>query len=224
MSTVLICAHFHTREEDFAAAVEALLREMGAKVDKFQNLHGTITILGTDMSPHPPKTMDVEIPLAPAPAAAEETEITVGIAPTDAVAVAAPPVPSPAPLVGEVCLKNLSSVCAVPFRVDANLKCTELKVQDLQLSPDADQVAFSYCSMTFKLPVEKPGANVCNVNPEYAGVQIRSMVEFVGHSNLDLLPVLFKLVEATEGGSCVVFGQDCTSQVDNIIARPQTQT
>ena len=219
MGTVLICAHFHTREEDFAVAVEALLREMGAKVDKFQNLHGTITILGTDMSPHPPKTVDVEIPLAPAESG---PEITVGIAAADTVAVASPPVPSPTPPTGEVCLKNLSSVCAVPFRIDSSMKCTELKVQDLQLSPDADQVAFSYCSMTFKLPVEKMGSNVCNVDPEYGGAQIRSMVELMGHSNLDLLPVLFKLVEATEGGNCVVFGQDVATQIEQIIARPQT--
>jgi hypothetical protein len=220
MATVVVSAHFHTREEEFATAVEALLRDMGAKVDKIQNLHGTIAILGTDMTP---KGMDAPLPLPlpiPAPTDAvevdlpsvEDTEMTVAIAPSDTIAMSEPPPPvAPISSTGEVVLKNLSSVCAVPFCVDTSVPTSSLKVQGL--SKIGDVLTFNYCSMSFKMPAEPPAGNpVRNTNPQYTDHSIRTMVDIVG-KNADLIPVLLQLVDGPE--SCVVFGADLADVVGN---------
>jgi hypothetical protein len=220
MATVVVSAHFHTREEEFALAVEALLRDMGAKVDKIQNLHGTIAILGTDMSPKSDSSPmpAIELPDLPTPAVAvelpstEETEMTVAIAPSDTIAMSEPVSPPAAPSTGEVILKNLSSVCAVPFSVDDSVPTSQLKVQGL--SQIGDLLTFNYCSMSFKMPAEKPVGNpVRNTNPQYSDKTIRTMVDIVG-KNADLIPVLLQLVDGPE--SCVVFGADLADIVGDV--------
>jgi len=214
MTTVTISARFVSGENNFATAAEALLKGMGLRVNSTSTDNGDVFITADQSDIDLPGAKGPSVDLPPGP------EITIAIPGADDIAASEnPPV---VPSTGEVSLKNLSSACAVPFTVDESLKCSVLRVNELSPSP-SNPVSFSYCGMSFKLPAEKPGADVCNESPEYFDTSIRSMVEFVG-TNSDNQPILFKLVPCSEGDSCsVVFGSDVVKLVGEIMAKSEVQ-
>ncbi len=214
--------------KQFEEVVITLLRGYDADVSVFTHVDGSVSVMATekpcdvqepvttaptvDLLPAPPPVVEppaevtYELP-SPTPGIPElEVDINLDpshVLPTD-------PVPSPElpplpPVTGEVVLKDLSNVCAVPFCVDHSVECSELVVQGLTVA--ADCVIFTYCGSTYKLPVASPmnSALVYNANPQYTSTSIRVIADVVG-SHGDGFPIIIKLVDGPE---CkVVFGRD----------------
>lgn len=164
-------------------------------------------IAAADIPVNVPGTV-VPVEIAMGTIGGPENELTVALSPQDVVAAATEPEPvekAEEHSGGELVLKNLSTVCTIPFCVNTSMPHSELKVQ--KLSPAGSEVSFSYCSMSFKFPVEKAEAQsvICNTNPQFTDTSIRAIACIDGKD----IPVLLKLVEGDE--CCVVFGQDVAS-------------
>lgn len=225
--------------KQFEEVVTTLLRGYGAEVSVFNHVDGSIAIVASEKVPvkepepevvstPPPAEVDVpHVDTAVAPADSHEPAYTIpsptpgipdlavnleldgaGAPPADPVP--EPELPPPAPVTGEVVLKDLSNVCAVPFHVDNSVECSELVVQGLTVA--ADCVIFTYCGSTYKLPIASPSnpALVYNANPHYTPTSIRVIADIVG-SHEDGWPIIIKLVEGPE--CCVVFGRDVDSKM-----------
>src|SRR5271154_5751167 len=110
MTTITVSANFVSGEDSFTKAVEALLKGMGLRVQSLSTDSGHVFITA-DQS-------DIELPGAKGPPAdlPSGPELTIAIPAADVIA-SSEKLPT-APYTGEVSLKNLSSVCAVPFTVD----------------------------------------------------------------------------------------------------------
>jgi len=202
----------------FQEAVESLLRSYGAQVNKLTSGDDHVllraykeTSCAEPVKDHYDAPPSPELPQTTATDQAP-AELTVAISPSDAEAVATDPAPPPPPS-GEVHIKDLSSVNAVPFFVDPSLSHSQLKVQGLTVHED--HVTFSCFEMSFKFPLAKSSVlEVANVNPQVDDTSIRVMLELVG-TGADTLPVVLKLVEDTNCG--VVFGTDMSETVGRIM-------
>jgi len=212
--TVIINATFAPggdADKSFANAAEALLRGLGLTI------HATTTPDGHMVITAHQSASDVPAEITPS-----TPELTIDLPADSVIAASENPQEVPTLEQGVVVLKNLSSACLVPFSVDRMLPATVLKVQDL--SSTGELISFSYSGMSFKMPPTRgysrtTGVDVRNNAPEYTYMSIRLLVDFVG-TNSDIQPILFKIVQCDDGeASCVVFGQDVASLVDEIMVK-----
>jgi hypothetical protein len=203
MGTIVVSAQFEcpVKERNFLQAVEALLRGLDADVAQFVGQNGVVMTSAQRLPPP-------ELPPPATDAPAVQTAVEPETATTDL-----PVVPTSPP--SEVEIKNLSSVCTIPFSFDTSLPCSELYVQ--KLASLGESVAFDYCSMSYKFPVEKAVGEsvICNKDPQFTPTSIRALADFRNGANA--LSLLLKL---TEGDNChVVFGQDAADMVKQVMEK-----
>lgn len=221
---------------DFEKSVIEFLRSRGASVNVFNSDDYTMIRSSTanhQTVPHPAEVPEPNVSDAPQdlPEPVEQNspqdlaiELPLNLASSEDPAdnstsdeIPSQPTVPVTPLEGEVCLRDLSSLYAVPFSVDLNKQFTELKVKEL--SDLGDHVSFVYCGLVFKFPVPPSINGIVNSPVPPSSMSVRAMVEFVG-SSIDLQPVLFNLVECAENEShCVVFGADMIEVVSSAIEK-----
>jgi hypothetical protein len=224
MSNVIVSAVLKDEQKvKFLSALEALAKDVGLSFNVSDGPHGTLLILSpdltigsTELSPIIPSSpITDEIPgviVAPPPAEIGQ-ELEIAIAGPDAIAVTAPPEETPNLPVqtstGSCILRNLSSECVVKYSSDPASPCSVLKVSNLiELG---EFVSFTFCTMSFKCPIEKQEAHgiYCNQPPTFSSTSIRA--EFIQTGSLVSFPILLKLV-SVDGSSdeCnqVVLGTD----------------
>lgn len=215
MGTVIISAHFDSGENTFADAAESMLRGMGATVSRTVGIDGIAVFSCRKDVAVTPSEPDHNTPVEQSSCEPESpTELVVNITDSDVVTLTEPvaePQPDTCNIECQAILKNLSSMCAVQAKIDSTYNISLLSVKKLQVCDD--YAIFSYCDMSFRLPIEKTIVNVCNINPIiYPGIpSIRCMVQIVG-SESDLVPVLFQLID-TDGECCAIFGNDTSAVI-----------
>lgn len=233
----MIILHIDNSNDGCVEALTALLKERGYDVTstdgKIRFL--SATLIGVDspavdanpevapLSPAeiPAKPGEMEITLATAdipaaPSSVVQQDTVMGLEVPDCPEVPTEPAPqsepepapsAPQPPTGELSIQSLSSVCLVPYTIDASRAASELHVNHLEVL--GDYVSFVYCGMSFKYPVEKQdtlGATYLNVNPQFSDTTIRVVASVSDSNDGNVLPVLLKLVSGEKSG--VVFGTD----------------